>query len=211
MGGTGRPLGKTFFLQCQRRHPELPKIPTYLPDHFLFTEGPLYGLSFNATKSELHALNNAPHVTILISSSTHFSTSDNSGNPRIFYKYLGTYFFNQRQNTQMYQLLMNTINSFFTNLSTLPLSHNEIIKLSNIQLIPILTYRLIYNSLPRDKLDKLDSLIWTHISKSGKLSYCTPNKTKYSSNASFGLNVTKKFLSQPTYKLSLSECLFFFD
>ena len=31
MGGTGRPLGKTFFLRCQRRHPELPKIPTYLP------------------------------------------------------------------------------------------------------------------------------------------------------------------------------------
>ena len=30
MGGTGRPLGKTFFLHCQRRHPELPKIPTYL-------------------------------------------------------------------------------------------------------------------------------------------------------------------------------------
>ena len=31
MGGTGRPLGKTFFLHCQRGHPELPKIPTYLP------------------------------------------------------------------------------------------------------------------------------------------------------------------------------------
>ena len=31
VGGTGRPLGKTFFLQCQRRRPELPKIPTYLP------------------------------------------------------------------------------------------------------------------------------------------------------------------------------------
>ena len=31
MGGTGRPLGKTFLLQCQRRHPQLPKIPTYLP------------------------------------------------------------------------------------------------------------------------------------------------------------------------------------
>ena len=25
------PFGKTFFLHCQRRHPELPKIPTYLP------------------------------------------------------------------------------------------------------------------------------------------------------------------------------------
>ena len=31
MGRTARPLGKTFFLQCQERHPELPKIPSYLP------------------------------------------------------------------------------------------------------------------------------------------------------------------------------------
>ena len=31
MRGAGRPLGKTFFLHWQRRHPELPKIPTYLP------------------------------------------------------------------------------------------------------------------------------------------------------------------------------------
>ena len=95
----------------------------------------------------------------------------------------------------MYQLLLNTIDSFFTNLSTLPLTHNEIIKLSNIQLIPTLTYRLIYNSHPQDKLDKLNSLVWTHISKSGKLSYCTPNKTKYSSNASFGLNITKIYIT----------------
>ena len=33
VGGTGRPLGKTFFLHCQRRHPELPKIPAYLPTY----------------------------------------------------------------------------------------------------------------------------------------------------------------------------------
>ena len=67
--------------------------------HFLFTERPLYSLCFNATESDLHALNNAPHVTILISSTIHFSTFDNSGNPRNLYKYLGTYFFNQRQHT----------------------------------------------------------------------------------------------------------------
>ena len=39
VGGTGRPLGKTLILQCQRRHPELSKILTYLPlveDHFQF-------------------------------------------------------------------------------------------------------------------------------------------------------------------------------
>ena len=34
MGGTGRPLGKTFFLHCRRRHPEVPKIPTYLPTYW---------------------------------------------------------------------------------------------------------------------------------------------------------------------------------
>ena len=91
----------------------------------------------------------------------------------------------------MYQLLVNTINSFLPNLSTLPLTDNEIIKSSNIQLTPTLTYRLSYNSLPQDKLDKMDSLIWTHISKAGNLSYCTPNKTKYSSNTFCGLNITK--------------------
>ena len=35
----GRPLGKTFFLQCQTRHPELPKIPTYLPQDMASSGG----------------------------------------------------------------------------------------------------------------------------------------------------------------------------
>ena len=49
---------------------------------FLFNVGPKYGLSFNATKSELHALNNAPHLTIRVSSTTHFSTFDQHDKPR---------------------------------------------------------------------------------------------------------------------------------
>ena len=39
-GGQDVPLGKTFFLQCQRRHPELPKIPTYLPVPICFGVAP---------------------------------------------------------------------------------------------------------------------------------------------------------------------------
>ena len=78
----------------------------------------------------------------------------------------------------MLQLLLNTIHAFFANISTLPLTHNEIIKLSNIQLIPTLTYRLIYNSLPQQDLDKLDTTIWSHISKLSKLSFRTRRKTK---------------------------------
>ena len=38
VGGTQRPLSKTFFLHCQSRHPELPKMPTYLfPPVFLLS------------------------------------------------------------------------------------------------------------------------------------------------------------------------------
>ena len=71
---------------------------------FLFNVGPKYGLSFNATKSELHALNNAPHLTIRISSTTHFSTFDQHGKPRQYYKYLGVFFFTSQQNQQMFLL-----------------------------------------------------------------------------------------------------------
>ena len=56
--------------------------------NFLFTIGPKYGLSFNTTKSELHALNDTPHMTIIIAPTLHFSTCDTNGEPRLFYKYL---------------------------------------------------------------------------------------------------------------------------
>ena len=35
VGGTGRHLDKTFFLHCQRRHSQLPKILTYLPQRMM--------------------------------------------------------------------------------------------------------------------------------------------------------------------------------
>ena len=127
MGGTGRPLRKTFFLHRQRRHPELPKIPTYLPT------------------------------------------------------------------------------SFFTNLLPLSLSHTELIKLSNIQLIPILAYRLIYNSLPNRLLDTLDHSIWVNIASQGKLSLRTPNKTKYSPRHTLGLGITK--ISHVTHTQAINHFL----
>ena len=65
---------------------------------FLSDVGPKYGLSFNATKSELHALNNAPHLTICISSTTHFSTFDQHDKARQYYEYLGVFFFTSQQN-----------------------------------------------------------------------------------------------------------------
>ena len=172
---------------------------------FLFNVGPKYGLSFNATKSELHALNNAPHLTIRISSTTHFSTFDQHGKPRQYYKYLGVFFFTSQQNQQMFLLLKNLVNSFFTNLLPLSLSHTELIKLSNIQLIPILAYRPIYNSLPNKLLDTLDHSIWVNIASQGKLSLRTPNKTKYSPRHTLGLGITK--ISHVTHTQAINHFL----
>ena len=129
--------------------------------HFLFHTGPKYGLLFNQEKSELHAVNNTPHVTICISTHIYFSTHDKTGNPRTHYKYLGTYSFNKTQNKHMRSLLSNTISSFCHDLAPLPLSYTKLTKLSNSQLIPSLTYRLIYDSLPENLLDSLDSAIWS--------------------------------------------------
>ena len=141
-------------------------------------------------KFELHALHKTPHVTIRISPHIHFSTYDKSGNPRTHYKYLGTYFFNKTQNKHMHSLLTNTISSFLHDLAPPPLSYTELIKLSNSQLIPSLTYRLIYNSLPENLLNSLDSAIWSYISKQGHLSKLTQTKTKYGNSAHLQLGIT---------------------
>ena len=90
----------------------------------------------------------------------------------------------------MHSLLTNTISSFFHDLAPLPLSHTELMKLSNSQLIPSLTYRLIYNSLPENLLNSLDSAIWSYISEQGHLSELTPTKTKYGNRAHLQLGIT---------------------
>ena len=90
----------------------------------------------------------------------------------------------------MHSLLANTISSFFHNLAPLPLSYSGVIKLSNSQLIPSLTYRLIDNSLPENLLNSLDSAIWSYISKQGHLSKLTPTKTKYGNRAHSRLDIT---------------------
>ena len=96
----------------------------------------------------------------------------------------------------------NFVNSFFLPLS---LSHTELIKLCNIQLIPILAYRPIYNSLPNKLLDTLDHSIWVNIASQGKLSLRTPNKTKYSPRHTLGLGITK--ISHVTHTQAINHFL----
>ena len=99
---------------------------------FLFTIGPKHGLSFHASKSELHGPNDTLHITFRTTPFPHFSPCDTKGNPRRFYKYLPTYCFNNQRNGDMLALLTNTITYFFNSLAPLPLTHTEIIKCSNI-------------------------------------------------------------------------------
>ena len=144
------------------------------------------------TKKNLNFTHLTTHHT-LPSASPHTYISPhmtNQVNPRTHYKYLGTYFFNKTQNKHMHSLLTNIISSFFHDLAPLPLSYTGLIKLSNSQLKPSLTYRLIYNSLPENLLNSLDSAIWSYISKQGHLSKPTPTKTKYGNRAHFQLGIT---------------------
>ena len=168
--------------------------------HFLFIHGPGYG--FVSTLQNQNCMQLTTQPTSLSACPPQFSLALLKPKATLeALQILGTYFFNQQQKTQLCCLLTNTINFFFANLDTLPLTHNEIMNLSNIKLIPTANYRIIYNSLSQDKLDKLDSLIWSHISAMGRFSHCTPNKTEYSSTFRLARK-SQKSASQHTHKPS---------
>ena len=63
--------------------------------------------------------------------------------PRNHCKYLGVHFSASPARTQLQDLLLSEMLTFFHNLSLLPLTLSEGVKLTNLQLIPILTHRLL--------------------------------------------------------------------
>ena len=186
------------FDTCCAPHPE---------EYILITLDNLSEFQYTAPKfSPISPGHDLAHAEAYISAQQEGNhTFDQHGKQRQYYKYLGVFFLTSQQNHQMFLLLKNLVNSFFTNLLPLSLSHTELIKLSNIQLIPILAYRLIYNSLPNKLLDTLDHSIWTNIASQGKLSLRTPNKTIYSPRHTLGLGITK--ISHVTHTQAINHFL----
>ena len=136
------------------------------------------GRCMNVKKTELHALNAAPHFSFTSSSGTLVSTCDKNNNPHSFYKYLGVYVFVKDDPELLFQLLQSEIRTFFSNLQPLPLMLHELVLLYNIQLLPTLCYRMVMHSLPPQKISVLESILWQAFSKAAGISSVTCPKDR---------------------------------
>ena len=122
------------------------------------------GLDMNVSKPEVHANGTAPQKEFLTPSSSEFLTyNKKTGRPHTCHKYLGVYLLTCHQARGLFHMLKAEIQSYFAQLSPLPLTLSEKVRLTNSQLVPALAYRLITQSLSPNQLEKLQSLIWAGV------------------------------------------------
>ena len=81
------------------------------------------GLDMTPTKSEVQALESAPHFSFTSFSGALVSTRDAHGNPRDLYNYLGVYFYTADQLPKVISFVLGEIKSYFHALSPLRLTH----------------------------------------------------------------------------------------
>ena len=162
------------------------------------------GLDMNVTKAEVLAMGNSPHISFPTSNGSIISTRFPDGTPRTVYKYLGIYLYttDQKENLDLY--IKNEISAFFTALATLELAHNELIVLTNSQLIPIITYRLIAHTMNPDSLQLFDNLIWKEICAQTSLPLRLSKKDRHGSKKQgLGLHLVSTSVHKNTYHTGL--------
>ena len=91
------------------------------------------------------------------------TTKQKTGQPDNCYRYLGVYIFTANHEAQTPALAKSEIRSFFTTLQPLRLTLSEYVLLVNVQLIPILSYRLMAHLLAVNELGALQAMIWQNI------------------------------------------------
>ena len=129
--------------------------------NFFNTVAREWGLDLNLSKTEIHAMGTAPPRTFTSPSGTPLSTTNQkTGQPHNCYKYLGVYIFTANHEAQTLALAKSEIRSFFTTLQPLWLTLSEYILLVNVQLIPLLSYRLMAHPLALNELGALQAMIW---------------------------------------------------
>ena len=117
------------------------------------------GLDMNTTKSEVQALEGASHFHFTSTSGSLVSTLDPQGKPRDFYRYLGVYLYTENQLPRVIEFISAEIRAQFNTLSPLGLTHTELLRFTNCQLVPILTYRLMAQAVDAPTLRKFDGEI----------------------------------------------------
>ena len=147
------------------------------------------GLNMNIKKTELHAMNNAQHTVLSTPTGTTIATFNSHHKPHSFYKYLGVFIFTNPDPALLQQLIMSEIQSFFSNLSPIPLLLHEYVLLYNTQLIPILCYRMLMHSLPLSSIQSIESTLWQSFAKAAGISSVTSPKDRYVTPSQGGLGL----------------------
>ena len=105
------------------------------------------------------------------------------------------YIFTANHEAQTLALAKSEIRSFFTTLQPLRLTLSEYILLVNVQLIPILSYRLMAHPLALNELRALQAMIWQNIAhdpspdKANRISRLVPPKARYTPRHQRGLGL----------------------
>ena len=114
----------------------------------------------NVSKTEVLAMDGAPHFCFISASGANKSTLQDNGQP----KYLGVYLFT----LNLIDFITNEIGAFCTSTTHLGLTHTELILLINAQLFPILTYRLAHDIPPNIIID-FENKIWAELCAHSRL------------------------------------------
>ena len=164
--------------------------------NFFDTVAREWGLDLNLSKTEIHAMGTAPPRTFTSPSGTPLSTTNQkTGQPHNCYKYLGVYIFTANHEAQTLALAKSEIRSFFTTLQPLQLTLSEYILLVNVQLIPILSYRLMAHPLALNELGALQAMIWQNVAhdpspdRANRISRLVSPKARYTPRHQGGLGL----------------------
>ena len=155
-----------------------------------------WGLDLSLSKTEIHAMGTAPPRTFTSPSGTPVSTTNQrTGQPHSCYKYLGVYIFTANHAAQTLALAKSEIRSFFTTPQPLRLTLLQYVLLVNVQLIPILSYRLMAHPLALNELGALQAMIWQNIAhdpspeKANRISQLVSPKARYTPRHQGGLGI----------------------
>ena len=166
----------------------------YIQNSLNYFDGPArdWGLDMKVSRTELHTNGTAPQKEFLTPRGSEFLTyNKKAGRPHTCYKYLGVYLFTFHQARGLFHMLKAEIQSYFAQLSPLPLTLSEKVRLTNSQLVPALAYLLLTHSLSPNHLEKLQSLIWAGVASRSITRLVSP-KDRFAARPKGGLGM--KFL-----------------
>ena len=165
--------------------------------NFLDTVAREWSLDLNLTKTEIHAMGAAPPRTFRSPSGTPLSRTDQeTGQPHKCYKYLGVYIFTDNHTAQTRALAEAETRSFFRTLQPLKLTLSEYALFVNVQLIPLLSYRLMAQPLSLGEFGGLPAIIWQNIAHnpspetSNRISRLVSHKARYTARHQGGLGLS---------------------